>query len=52
MLQHIILGIKYGIYPNTKKKAFMLQQEKHWCKVSKVVQARNAASEDELVDIW
>jgi hypothetical protein len=27
-------------------------QEKHWCKASKGVQARNAASEDQLVDIW
>jgi hypothetical protein len=27
-------------------------QEKHWCKASKGVQARNAASEDELIDIW
>jgi hypothetical protein len=27
-------------------------QEKHWCKASKGVRARNAASEDELVDIW
>jgi hypothetical protein len=27
-------------------------QEKHWCKASKGVQARNAASEDELVHIW
>jgi hypothetical protein len=27
-------------------------QEKHWCKASKGVQARNAESEDELVDIW
>jgi hypothetical protein len=26
-------------------------QEKHWCKASKGVQARNTASEDELVDI-
>jgi hypothetical protein len=27
-------------------------QEKHWCKASKGVQARNAECEDELVDIW
>jgi hypothetical protein len=27
-------------------------QEKHWCKASKGVHARNAVSEDDLVDIW
>jgi hypothetical protein len=28
------------------------KQEKHWCKASKGIQARNAAIDDELVDIW
>jgi hypothetical protein len=31
---------------------YNIEQEKHWCKASKGVQARNAAGEDELEDIW
>jgi hypothetical protein len=32
--------------------SFKVRYKEHWCKASKDVHARNAASEDELVDIW
>jgi hypothetical protein len=46
MAIHLILPMEHGSI------SVKYVQEKHWCKASKGVQARNAAGADELVDIW